>query len=178
MHLNSLYEKARADNKSAEDELFEHLLVSFRLFLQLRIMNRQDSEEIVQDALMTISSKYREIEFEKSFAAWAYRVLKNKLLDYYKAKRVHGSNQNHWSDPEDSRALPEPDPTLRLKLLSCLKKINRFNGNHARILNLHYQGYSTTEISGKLGFSVTNFYVALSRARLMLEKCLETGEIK
>ena len=178
MDINALYTDACQDDKVAENRLFTHLTVSFRMFLQQRITNDSDVEEIVQDALVTIADKYREIVIEKSFAAWAYKVLNNKFLDYLKSKRVRKNKQGPMPEGEVAAADWVIDPALKDALLDCLRKINGANSNHARILNLHYQGFSTTEICRRCGLTPNYFYVTLSRARAMLEICLEKGDLK
>jgi RNA polymerase sigma-70 factor (ECF subfamily) len=172
MNINALHRNLVSGEGVSENELFEYLSVSFRLFAQQRIWNEQDSEEIVQDALMTIAKKYREIEFDTSFAAWAYKVLNHKMLDYFKTKKVRADANTRIVDEKLPEMSWKPDPVLKRQLLECLRKIK---GRHARILNFHYQGYTTDEICEKLDLKSGNFYVMLSRARSMLELCLEKG---
>jgi RNA polymerase sigma-70 factor (ECF subfamily) len=178
MNLTELHKRACAGNRIAEKQLFQHLKLSFELFLQHKVGNTQDIEDIVQNALLVISRKYREIRIESSFAAWANRVLHNKLLEYFKFKmskkykaQMHVDNCDLYSDFET-------DPIFLNKLLKCLKKIHYVNVNHARILNLHYLGFSPKEICKKFNWTPNNFYVKLHNARNLLQACLEDGEQK
>ena len=59
-----------------------------------------------------------------------------------------------------------------------VKKIVVVNNRFARILNFHYQGYAVVEVCERLRLTSTNFYSILSRARSMLELCLEKGDVK
>lgn len=172
MNINSLYQAARIGDAAAEDKLFKYLTVSFRLFTQQRIGNDQDAEEIVQDAIMTILQKYKGITFEVSFAAWAYRVLNNKILDYIKRKKTHRAIHSMMASDETPVISWQPDPELKKKLMDCFSKMNEVNKRHARVLNLHYQGYTTVEICKRIRMTANHFYVMLSRARAMLEACL------
>jgi RNA polymerase sigma factor (sigma-70 family) len=176
--INTLHKSVASGDGASEEQLFQHLHVSFRLLAQHRVWNEEDSEEVVQDALMTISAKYKDIVFETSFAAWAYKVLNNKILDYVKAKKVKQGAMEKISEQSSTATPPNPDPELKSRLLSCLKRLCRANSRHARVLNLHYHGYGTGEICEKLELKPNNFYVMLSRARSMLEHCLEKGDIK
>jgi RNA polymerase sigma factor (sigma-70 family) len=175
--INSLYSQILTGDPDATEQMFCILGVSFRMFVRHRVMNGQDGEEVVQDALTTIAEKYRSVQIESSFAGWAYRVLNNKLLDYYKSKRVRSIAA---ASPEEMKTeCPgiSEDPALKTRLLECLRKIHGANSFHARALNLHYQGYGTTEICKRLGITPSNLYAMLSRARTMLRLCLEKGEI-
>lgn len=177
MNINELYDRARAGEQAAEERLFAHLTVSFRLFAQQRIWDKADAEEIVQEALMVIADKYLELEIESSFSAWAYRVVHNKIMDFTKTSKKRAELLERETAANPGETAWRPDPLLRIQLMRCFHKIDAVNRRHARILNLYYQGYSTTEICEKLKMTPNHFYVTLSRARSMLEVCLEKGEV-
>jgi RNA polymerase sigma factor (sigma-70 family) len=178
LNINQLYSEARGGDEGARKRLFRELSESFGLFVQHRIWDEEDSREVVQDALMTISDKYTEIEFETSFAAWAYRVLENKMLQYYRTKGIRAEKIARMPDNEVGFRSWNPDPELKRRLLDCLRKVSGVYIRHARILNLHYQGYTVTEICERLKLTRNNAYILLSRARAMLKLCLETGDIR
>ena len=175
LNLNDLVRQARSGDPSAEERLFEHLTVSLRLIAQHRVWDEEAALEVTQEALTTIAQKYRSIEFKRSFAGWARQVLVNKIFDYVKAKKSLDSRMQAISDSASPSAWT-PDPTLQSRLVECLRKISATHRQHARIINLHYQGFSTTEICERLDLTPNNLYVSLSRARSMLESCLESGE--
>jgi len=175
--INQLYNVARTGDPGAEERLFKGLTERFSLFVQHRIYSRQDAEEVVQDSLTAIAEQYREIEITKSFTAWAYRVLENKLLHYYRTKKSHARKLERLAANKTSDAAYDADPSFRRRLLDCMKKVSRANIRHARILNLHYQGYSVEDICGKLGVTRNNLYIILSRARSMLKACVEKGDL-
>ena len=178
MNINKLHDLVKRGDKSAEKQLFQQLSVSFRLFVQHRIWNDEDAEEIVQETLLVVLRKYKGIEFTTSFAAWSYNVLEKNILDYYRTKgRRNGILMNTSNDNKPDRHW-EPDPVLRLKLLDCLNKLNTVNKQHARIVNLRYQGYTVENICEKLKIRRNNVYKSLSRARAMIMQCLETGALR
>ncbi|MDH4034538.1 MAG: hypothetical protein OEV80_12145, partial [candidate division Zixibacteria bacterium] len=69
------------------------------------------------------------------------------------------------------------DPALKRRLLDCLKKIRSTNLRYARILNLQYQGFDTEDVCRRLAVTRSNLYSLLSRARTVLELCLEEGGV-
>jgi RNA polymerase sigma factor (sigma-70 family) len=178
LYINALYDEARNGDKADEDRLFHSLSVSFRLFVRQRVRDEQDGYEIVQEALMIIARKYRQIDIQTSFSAWAYKILEHILLRHYRSKHTREKVFSSASDGNVPLASWKPDPTLKSRLLDCLRKVSKARVRHARILTLHFQGYSTKEICGKLDISSNNFYAMLSRARKMLETCLEKGDIE
>jgi len=177
LDINSLYNIARYGDKGAEEQLFQKLSERFFIFVQHRIWNEQDCEEIVQETLMTIKEKYEDEKLEKSFTAWAYGVLENKILHFLRSKRYHESKFLQTTDFNPARHL-DSDPGFKRQLLDCLRKISIKNIRHARILNMHYQGYSIDEICGKFELTRNGVYILLSRARSLLKLCLEKGAIE
>ena len=175
--IETLWKAAWEGQKDAENELFKHLSARFHFFAFHRICDGEDRKEVVQTALTVIFSEYKKIEFTRSFSAWAYRVLDNQVLSYIQTrKRQAGRNE----ELPESDYLPDlaglgDKPGLKRQILECLRKIGKRNVIYIRTLNFHYQGYSTDEICRKLEITRANFYSVLSRARSMLQACLEKG---
>ena len=178
LDTNSLYRAFRSGNGAVREQLFQILGESFRLFVQQKVGGKDDAEELVQDALTTVAEKIDSVEIEVSFAAWSYGVLENKLLNYYRHKKTQRDRFVQLSDDDRSGSSQHPDPDLKLRLLNCLKKISEDNIRRARVLNLHYQGYSVDEICERFELSRNGVYVLLSRARSLLKTCLEKGDIR
>ncbi len=178
LDINTLYQTAQAGDQQAEEQLFAALTDSFRLFAQQRVLNTEDAQEVIQDALTIISLKYRDIQFTKSFAAWAYKVLRNKLSEYYRAKGTRKERTVGMEDCDPVALSYLPDPELTRRIRSCLEKIGRWNNRYARIILLRIQGYSGDEISAQLGVTKNSILVTLSRARAKLKICLEKGELE
>jgi RNA polymerase sigma-70 factor (ECF subfamily) len=170
--INELYEATRGGQKSAENNLFRQLSDSFGLLVRRKLQDRADGEEIVQEALAAIARQYRSIDIEVSFSAWAYRVLENKILDYYRKKRRTESREDHLDESVSNGTLM-PRPGLRQKLLKCLRRVGKQKASYVRVLNLHHQGYSTDEICSRLNISRNAMYIVLSRARKALRECLD-----
>jgi len=178
LNLDELHTHVQTGDQSAREELFAKLSGRFRLFAQRKIQNRQDAEEVVQKAILTVLEKYDKLKIEKSFSGWASQVLNNKVLDYYRDK---GRRQQRYEQLPEIDQQPVPwvgDPTFEGEMLKCLKKIGEASNRLARILNLYYQGYKTPEICKSVDCSSGNLYKLLGKARTMLKLCLENGEIE
>jgi RNA polymerase sigma factor (sigma-70 family) len=178
--METLLWRARQGDKNAENEIFQTLLVRFRLFAGQKIGDREAVEDIAQKACLTVLQKYKTQEFSVGFEVWAYGVLRMIIKGYY-----------HQIITERDRCAPEIsiesvkspeseniDPHIELQLLKCLEKVIRVNPRYARILNLAYQGYKSDEICRKMEITHNNFYVTLNRARSLLWTCLNRGEIQ
>jgi RNA polymerase sigma factor (sigma-70 family) len=179
LNINELYKDAVTGDKTAEHKLFQYLSERFEQFAHHRIWNAEDARDVAQDAMVSIAREYKSVGFETSFQAWAYKVLDNRILSYIKKKKQRG---DRVVTVEDVRLIGDVplniNPELQSRLLDCLKKVGAVNRRHARILGLHYQGYSTDEICGRLSMTKNGLYISLGRARTMLEICLETGKVE
>jgi RNA polymerase sigma factor (sigma-70 family) len=175
--INELFRQAFRGSKEAEKKLFLNLSVRFSVITRLRISNGNDIEDVIQDTLAVISQKYKGLTDDVNFVAWAHQVLKFQVLKYYKKTGSDSRKSKRLADENQSASGWEPDLMLRDNLLKCLQKINRKSSLYARILNLHYQGFTTGEICEKLKIKANYCYVILLRARSMIEHCLERGEV-
>ena len=175
MHNNA----CKGDQRDIE-ELFEALTSRFRLFAHHKIRNRVDAEEVVQEALVTVYAEFKTTDFTVSFSAWAIKVLDNRILAYIQRKKREGRKIDYRIGEGQIAEVDShgSNPDLKRRLLDCLRKLCRRNMRYARILNLHYLGYETGEICEKTSVRPETLYSALSKARSMLERCLETGDLK
>jgi len=173
--LDALFREVHKGHAKARDELLRRLSERFALFLHHKVWNEADAEDILQDTLATILQKCEGLTIERSFVAWAHTVLINNVNQYYRKKGTRKDKLTQLQmDDAAGRSITVPSE-LTQRLVSCLRRLNRINRRHARILNLHYQGYSTKEICQKVGLQRDNLYLSLFRARTMLKRCLETG---
>ena len=170
--INELYALAQGGDAAAKERLYARLLVSFRVIVRQRMWGDEDAEDVVQDALIAVVGQYDELTVESSFAAWAHRVLSNKIVDHFRLKKTRAVKMEQISRRPAEATVRNPDPMLKPRIKACLAKIHQVHRQHARILSLHFQGYTTEEICLRLGMTRNNCYVILSRARAMLEKCL------
>ena len=180
MSINKLHQLSLDGGPESENRLWESLAARFRIFVRQRVWNDADAEEVVQEAMLTICREYRRVDFKTSFAAWAYKVLDNRILAYLSARKRRSRREVSIDDRScnPATAVVAVRAELKAKLLACLKKVGRVNRRYARVLNFSYQGYKSDEICGQMDVKPNTLYSLLSRARKMLETCLNKGDIK
>lgn len=178
LNIDTLYNNCRGGDKAAEKQLFEKLSARFRLFAELKIRDEMDAQEVCQKALMIVFEKHSGIDFETSFAAWAHKVLHNEILKYYRTEAYRGNLFLRGNDDNVPPPTWTPNPELKRRMVKCIKLICRAYNRYGRVLNLKYQGYTAEEICERLDITPSNFYTMVSRSRLLLDTCLETGDIR
>ncbi|MEZ5359996.1 MAG: RNA polymerase sigma factor [Candidatus Zixiibacteriota bacterium] len=176
--IESIYKEVCDGRPGAEDRLFKALSVRFSLIARKRIWDRQDAEEIVQDALAAVFAGYKTADIRGTFITWAHMVLRHKVLNYYRSKARHDKRFAQTDQLDLVSGHFTPDPTLENELTKCMQKIVAANSMYGRILILVFQGYSAEEICERLAITKANCYTALSRARSLIKYCLKKGDIK
>jgi RNA polymerase sigma factor (sigma-70 family) len=177
MNLNTLYKNACQNDKESEKELFKALAARFLYLVRHRIRNRDDYNDVVQNALTAVAANFRIIHIDVSFAAWAQKILENEIILFYRKQKRQQSTFMPIDDSENPFYADKDDQSVRQQLLECLKKVNSANKRYARILTLKYQGFDFDHICGRLKLTRNNAYSLLSRARTMLDECLEKGNV-
>jgi RNA polymerase sigma factor (sigma-70 family) len=179
-NINELYAQIRAGDLSQKEALFRALRARFSVFVRQRTRNKEDIEDIVQNALMTISREYCNLDISAGFSTWAYKVLEHRMLAFLKDRTRSERRSTYLNTGEDGNLVRARATDLIFKrtLLECLTKVGRANRRYARILNLKNQGYTADEICRRLNVTTNNFYSILHRARKMLETCLDSGDVQ
>lgn len=172
MDINDLHKRTLKGNAEDEGRLFEALAERFRLFVEQRIEDQKDCEDVVQESLLTVAKKYRQVELTRNFAAWAYGVLQNNLLHYYRSRRYNRARYVSATDSVEANGAVQIDPILESDLRDCLRELCRRNLSQARVLNFVVQGYAVKEVCRKLGLTPNACHIQLSRARASLRACL------
>jgi len=173
LKLDDLQRAVRGGDSEAEQELFQLLSERFRLLAYQKVWNAEDAKDVAQEALAAVARELRTLDVHTSFAAWAQRVFENRLLAYIKTKQTQERRMGARLDCDYELRSEEANPRLRQRLLFCFERVARVSRRYARIVNLHYQGFSTPEICRRLGISENNCYVLLFRSRTLLKSCLE-----
>jgi RNA polymerase sigma-70 factor (ECF subfamily) len=155
--------------------------------LAMRITgNASDAEEVVQDALWTVSRKIDSFRGEAAFGSWVYRITANTAYEKLRRGRSRRSEVS-WEelapvfDEKGQHAEVAVDWTRRLKdpaiereLRSVLcAAIDELPTEYRTAFLLHdVEGLSSPEIAETLRVNPGTVKSRLHRARLFLRRCL------
>lgn len=144
----------------------------FLSFLKARVRSAETAEEILQDAYLKALKKSGQIRDGERVVAWFYRILRNTLYDYYRAKGAEKKAIERLA-----AEMPESidgDSKLEKNLCRCMKGvIADMNPEYSDILNkAELEDKSLTELARQKGISPGNAAVKLHRARKALKKNL------
>ena len=124
--------------------------------------NREDAEDIAQDAFIRLYRCNKAFAAEGNVKAWLIRVTVNLCKDMLRSSAYKHRGEQLDDIPCES--------TEELGLLDCVK---RMKPEYAGAVYLYYyEGYSVKELAGVLGITATAASTRLARARSQLKKML------
>ena len=139
--------------------------------------NREEAEEIAQDAFLKVYRALSEFRQNSSFATWLYRIVYNTSISYLRARRREVlSLEDFPADATDFIGCCESEEIADREYRDALINfaLQRLNESDRAIITLcYYEEMSQTEIATITGISKENIKIRLHRAR---KKMLEDIE--
>ena len=182
-----LLARCRRGDAAAWDELFDlHYAAAGRFVFQLAPdFSREDSEEICQEAFLSVIKNLDSFQGESQFQTWLFRIAANKARDYREkrlaTKRGGGQttislsaeNPDTGQTPDPPDHLPAPDENLMNGEQQALVRValDQLSGPCREIIELRYFGdLSYEELSATLDLNVKTVSSRLSKCLDRLEE--------
>jgi RNA polymerase sigma factor (sigma-70 family) len=166
-----LIEECRKGSSKAQFRLYN--LYSKAMYnLAYRILNnREDAEDILQEAFVECFRNIESFRFESTFGAWIKRIVVNKCLNQLKKKKI---------DLMLCETLPpviyEEDEDVTYDTARIFKTIEKLPDGFRIILTLYLlEGYDHSEISQILGITESTSKSQYSRAKEKLRNLLSSN---
>lgn len=174
-------EKTEHEALVALDDKTTELLVEnhkkFRRFLAKRLNNESLAEDLLQQSLKKAIESPPNSNKELSVLAWFYRILRNTLIDHYRAS---ASEQKKVTELTERTTLLEQDFTkalddLEAQVCECMEDLlPALKSNYAEVLRrVDLQSEPIEKVASDLGVTLNNLSVRLHRARHALRVSLE-----
>lgn len=172
MSLHQLILNCKKRDIVSQSEIY-HLFAGKLYALCLKYSRtKQEAEDNLQDAFITIFNKISQFKFKGSFEGWMKRIVINTALQTYRQKNVLNLVEENY--PEEILVdINEEDLSLEF----LLKIIQELPERYRMVFNLYVlDGYSHKEISSMLGIAEGTSKSNLSRARLILKVKVESNQ--
>jgi RNA polymerase sigma factor (sigma-70 family) len=144
--------------------------------------NREEAEEIAQDAFLKVFRAMGEFKQKSSFATWLYRIVYNTSISYLRArKREVLSLDDFPADANDFIGISESEEIAEKEYRSALinfalQKLNEID--RAIVTLFYYEEMNHAEIASVTGISRDNIKIRLFRARKKMLDDIERSEKK
>lgn len=163
---------ALAEKTMRVQQLFVKHQLALRAFILSLEPNFTDAEDLLQEVFLVITRKANEFEEGTNFFAWGCSIARFKLLELL---RRRARSQALSEEVIEALCAVEPDyqfDDTRLTILQgCLEQLAP---KARQMMYLRYYGeHSPAQIARLVSWTPNAVRVALSRARSVLQECLE-----
>jgi len=166
-----LIEECRKGNKKAQFRLYnQYSKAMYNLAFRI-LNNREDAEDLLQEAFIECFRNIGSFRFESTFGAWLKKILVNKCINHLKKKKI---------DLTLCETLPvsiyEEEDEVTYDIGKIFKGIEVLPDGYRVVLTLYLlEGYDHSEISQILGISESTSKSQYSRAKEKLRNILTSN---
>jgi RNA polymerase sigma factor (sigma-70 family) len=146
----------------------------FLEFLARRVGSRELAEELLQDAFVNGLAHAGSVRDEESAVAWFYRLLRNRLVDHYRAAaRERARTESDETLAETASA--DEDRDLHNQVCACVgRTLDAVSPAYAAVLRaVDLEGEALEGFAHREGIGIGNARVRLHRARRSMRERLE-----
>lgn len=138
--------------------------------------NREEAEDMLQEAFTEAFNKLGSFRFESSFGAWLKRIVINKCINEIKRRKadVYLSDEMHKYDKGNDDDYVDYEE-IQLNVQSIHKALEQLPEGYRVIFSLYLlEGYDHTEISEILGISESTSKSQYMRAKNKIKDILNS----
>jgi len=170
---DSIIEGCVAGKRSAQSALYRKCAAVMMAICLRYAQNRDEAEDILQEAFLKIFQNISSYRNEGSFEGWMKRIMVNHALNFYRKNRklpfledIESINETDIMEKDDSAAIHSPVSAEKLTAL-----IQMLPPGYRMVFNMFvFEEYSHKEISQELSISENTSKTQLLKARRMLRK--------
>jgi RNA polymerase sigma-70 factor (ECF subfamily) len=158
-------------------EIWETCSSALRKFIQSRVSNPEDREDILQDVFLKIHMHRDSLREDERITSWIFRITRNTIIDYYRKHKIPIVDMDNLTDEEDSTVaisdedlVEEPERVIASGLASMIRELPE---KYAQAISMvDFQGISQIELANKLGITPSGARARVQRGRAMIKKML------
>lgn len=170
--LEELMRLSIAGDKSAYKCLLQQTSHLLRPYISKRINSQCDTEEILQEILISVHKSRHTFDGNRPYKPWAFAIARFRLQDYL--RKTYADQLRHASNLEEAENICVADVTNSGFSYELIKKeIDELPGKQPTILHLlHNDGHTSKEVAVKMNMTESAVKVAAHRAYKALRKKL------
>lgn len=172
---DSILEGCIAGSRSAQSALYRKYSPVMMAVCLRYAQNRDEAEDILQEAFLKIFQNIRSFRKEGSFEGWMKRIMINHALNYFRKNRrlpfiedLETINETEVMESDDQISVHAP-----VSADTIIALIQMLPPGYRLVFNMYvFEEYSHKEISEALSISENTSKTQLLKARRMLRKKL------
>lgn len=180
---SKLIAEALNGNEQAYAEIMERYRNQLYHLMYKMVHNREESEDLVQEAFIKAFNALASFNEEFAFSTWLYKIAVNNCIDYLRKKRLQTFSYDKpvmAKDGELQREYPDLEASPDKEILST-EKTNIINiaieelpdKYRTAIILRHREELAYEEIAERLGLPLGTVKARIFRAREMLKRKLK-----
>ncbi len=169
-----LVKQVLSAEKSAIDRFYNKYQKPLLSFVNKRVKNRRDAQDIVQETLISGLNSLPSFNFNSSLFSWLCAIAKHETADFYRKKKLKTivfSKLPFLKDWADDALGPQGEylkDELKEEIIAVLENLTE---GYSKILRLKYiEGLSMKAIAEKLSITAKAVDSRLYRARKKFKK--------
>lgn len=178
MQDNALIKQAQAGDPQAFEVLLEQYYEMLFKFAYKWCGDREDAEDIAQQACIKLARGLAQYRFESSFSSWLYRLVINCAKDWQKSQARHNTakvDADYIADHIDFASQQSPEKNLFLQQL--FTQLESFSdGIKETVLLVHAEGFTHSEAADILGVKESTISWRIHETRKQLQSQFGQGE--
>ena len=169
----SLIEECRRGSSKAQFRLYNQYSKAMYNLAYRMMNNREDAEDLLQEAFLDCFRNIKSFRFESTFGAWLKSILVNKCINQLRKKKIELVLQ----ETVPVEIVEEEQETI-YNTDKIFKGIEQLPDGYRIILTLYLlEGYDHTEIAQILGISESTSKSQYSRAKEKLRSIMLKKQI-
>ena len=148
------------------EQIWNEFAEKLRLFIQKRVSNPAEAEDILQDVFLKIGTRLNQLEDTAKLQGWLYLIARNAVIDHYRKQR-------ETVELSETLAIEDEPAELEELKVSFRRMIHGLPGPYREaILLTEFDGLSQVELARRLGISVSGAKSRVQRGREQLKEML------
>jgi len=140
--------------------------------------NREETEDVLQEAFIKIYKKFSSVRNQASLYNWSLKIIRNKCIDFLREQKIKRcfSDISEFLNLKSNPDLTEPDKIYERNLINSQinEALNKLKIKEKEVFILkYYNNLSIKEISKITKLSESNVKVTLFRAVNKLRKIIK-----
>ncbi len=170
-----LIERCKAQDRKAQLKLYRQYCEGMYCVAMRFLNNRDDAEDVLQEAFVKAFQKIHQFSGEVTFGAWLKRIVINKCIDFLKVKKERHLEiqENTLQIVEDQDWTIEPEISME----EVKEAMAQLPDAYKYVLQLYLlEGYDHEEIAHILGLTATASRTRLLRGKGYLRELLKRNQ--
>ena len=175
--LNDLIKRCVKGNRRAQESLYQAFYGKMMGVSLRYTRNRDQAEDIVQDAFLKVFASLERYDFKGSFEGWVRRIVVNTAIDMFRKKKndfiLLGNDQSVEDYAEVEDQTEDDDDQPQFKASQVIEAMALLSPAYQTIFNLYvFEKMTHQQIADKLGISSGTSKSNYAKAKRNLKKIL------